>query len=102
MLRNRNLLVLCMVMPGLHRQPWQPLCTQQGRSLLQGRMASFIEGQEEGAVVYRQVRIYTCQDNEVFFYCFLWPCFPYKKSAVRINANIFIGVLCFPGQEHID
>lgn len=90
-LRGRKLLALSVAAQGLHRQPQQPLCTQQEHPAARD-VSTFTEGQEKGrAGKYRCV----CQDNEVSFYCFLQSCFPYKKSTMRIKQSIFIDILLF-------
>lgn len=95
MLRNRNLLVRSMVTQGLHGSHYARSRSARCSGdvcplLLRGR-----RGEE-------QARTYVLARTTGFsFTAFLQSRFPYKKSTVRIKANIFIVILCFPGREHI-
>lgn len=86
MLRNRNLLVLYMVMQGLHRQPRQPLCTQQERLLQPGICVIFYWGAGEGE--NRQVHM--CLPGQWGFLLLLFAVlFPLQKVNCENKSKYF-------------
>ena len=86
MLRNRNLLVLYVVIQGLTGSHGSHYARSRSIRCSRGCVSSFIEGQEK-----RRTGKYicACQDNEVFFYCFLQSCFSLQKVNHENKKKIF-------------
>lgn len=83
-LRNGNLLVLSVVMQGLHRQPRQPLCTQQERSLQPGMCVIFYWGAGEGRNRQVHMRL-PGQWGFLFFFSFFYCYFAVLFSLQKVN-----------------